>query len=103
MVPFTELELSTLLPKIFFDQLTVRIIIKVSYSSHRSRYRTTSYCIIVSNIDGVAKTKHGISEAFEVGLSISEVSGCLLQPLAEPFGILSGLSISVGSHKKHTD
>lgn len=62
-----------------------------------------SYRIIVANIDRVAKTKHSISEAFEVGLPVSEISGCLLQPLAEPLSVLCGLSVSVGGHKKYTD
>lgn len=57
----------------------------------------------MSNIKRVAKTKHCISEAFEIGLSISEVSGCLLQPLAEPLGVLRGLTVGVRGHKKHTD
>lgn len=56
----------------------------------------------MSNIDRVAEAKHGISEAFEVGLPISEVSGCFLQPLAEPLSILCGLSVGVGGHEKHT-
>ncbi len=64
---------------------------------------TISYRIIVANIDRVAKTKHCISEAFEVGLPVSEVSGRLLQPLAEPLSVLCGLSISVGGHEKHAD
>lgn len=65
------------------------------------KYKT--YSIIVSNVDRVPKTKHSISKAFKVGLSISKVSRCLLQPLAEPLCIFCGLSISVGSHNKHTD
>lgn len=62
-----------------------------------------SYRIIVANIDRIAKTKHCISEAFKVGLPISEVSGRLLQPLAEPLSVLCRLSIRVGGHKKHAD
>ena len=76
----------------------------------RSRFKNTgvcvetiSYCIIVANIDRVAKTKHCISEAFEVGLPISKVSGRLFQPLAEPLSVLRGLSISVGGHQEHAD
>lgn len=60
-----------------------------------------SYCIVVANIDRVAKPKHCISEAFEVRLPISEVSGRLLQPLTEPLSAFCGLSVSVGGHKKH--
>lgn len=64
---------------------------------------TISYRVIVANIDRVAETKHCISEAFEVGLPVSEVSGRLLQPLAEPVSALCGLSVSVGGHEKHAD
>lgn len=57
----------------------------------------------MANIDRVAKTEHCISEAFEVGLAISEVSGRLLQPLTEPLSVLRRLPVSVGGHKKYTD
>lgn len=64
---------------------------------------TVSHCVVVANIDRVAETKHCISEAFEVGLPVSEVSGRLLQPLAEPLSVLCGLPVSVGGHEEHTD
>lgn len=65
--------------------------------------KSISYRIIVANIDRVAKTKHRIMEAFEVGLPVSEVGRRLLQPLAEPLGVPCGLSVSVGRHEKHAD
>lgn len=55
----------------------------------------------MANIDRVSKAKHCISEPFQVGLPISEVSGCLFEPLAEPLSIFCGLSVSVSRHKKH--
>ena len=64
---------------------------------------TVSHCVVVANIDGVAETKHCISEAFEVSLPVSEVSGRLLQPLAEPLSVLCGPSVSVAGHEEHTD
>lgn len=62
----------------------------------------TSYCIIVSNINRVAESKHSISEAFQVGLPESKVSGRLFQPLAKPLSIFCWLSVSVGGHKENT-
>ena len=56
----------------------------------------------MADVDRVAEPEHGISEAFEVGLPVSEVSGRLLQPLAEPLCVLRGLSVSVGGHEEHT-
>ena len=61
------------------------------------------YRIIVADIDRVAETKHCISEALQVGLPVSEVSGRLLQPLAEPLCVHRGDSVSVRGHEEHTD
>lgn len=62
-----------------------------------------SHRVVVTNIHRIAETKHSISKTFEVSLPISEISGCLFQPLAEPFCIFCGLSVRVCGHKKHTD
>lgn len=64
---------------------------------------TISHRVIVANVDRVAETKHCISEAFEVGLPVSEVSGGLFQPLTEPLSVLCGPSIGVCGHNKHAD
>lgn len=54
------------------------------------------------NINRVAESKYSISEAFQVGLPVSKVSGRLFQPLAKPLSIFCWLSVSVGGHKEHT-
>lgn len=64
---------------------------------------TISHRVIVANIDRVSKTEHCVSEAFEVGLPISEVSGCLFQPLTEPLCVFRGLPISVCGQEEDTD
>lgn len=62
-----------------------------------------SHRVVVILIDRVPQAKHSISQAFEVGFSISEICGGLLQPLAEPFCRLCGLAVCIGGQKEHTN
>lgn len=60
-----------------------------------------SHCVVVANIDRVPQAEHGVSQASEVRLPISEVCGRLLQPLREPLSVLCRLAVGVRGHKKH--
>lgn len=65
--------------------------------------RGSSDRIIVADVDRVAEAEHCVSEAFEEGLPVSEVGGGLLQPLAEPLGVLCGLPVRVSRQEEHAD
>ena len=57
----------------------------------------------MAGIGGVSQAKHGISHTLQVGFAKSKVTGCLLQPLAEPLCALRRATIRVGGNQEGTD